>query len=89
MFVITGYSEKLDGFIFVSWKDSQDEALGDLLSIRPGMELKTNSNGDLYFLKEFDGDIEDFGGEPPRNEGWILYCGPLTEEGFCPDAVCW
>ena len=99
MYVVTGCSDKRDGILFVA-KDAKtsQEAMAALLaslnSINPEAEnqlmLATDENGQDYLLNaDFEGDVDEFDGEAPRWEGWLLYCGEVDEDGWCDGAMCW
>jgi hypothetical protein len=91
--VITGYSEKQDGIIFVSSHPDSDSALADLVANFPACCLiggnliyKTHADEWLeYAGQDADGQMDL---ETPGREGWALYIDEI-ENGWADGAVCW
>ena len=90
MIVITGYSHKLDGFLFISEKDTEEEAIKDLLSKRPGYEyvvVEDEQDGPVDVIKAVGHDLDMEDGAP-RWGAWAIHVGHV-KDGLAPDAVCW
>lgn len=83
MVVITGYSEKLDGFLFVH-NGTIDESINALIEkIDRSMVLVNQDNRQFLVNKD-----QDFDPDCIRYEGWEIFVSEI-ESGFADNCVCW
>ena len=95
MILITAYSEKMDGFAFLSQQNDNEKALEDLTEQckKVGLNYKIVKNDETTYLvnSNFEnGDLKELDGEPPRWDGWSLFLGKVHKDGWISeDAICW
>lgn len=83
MVVITGYSKKLDGFLFVH-NGTIDESINALIEkIDRSMVLVNQDNRQFLVNKD-----QDFDPDYIRYEGWEIFVSEI-ENGFADNCVCW
>ena len=94
-YVITGASDKIDGFTFVTEAESEEGAVAKLLTAinlvgKPKYKLMKDKEGKPWAVvdKEYDGDGSEWD-DAPRWEGWLIYVGKVNNSGFVPGATHW
>lgn len=88
MYAITCHSDKRDGIHFIAKDaDNHDDAIKALLAVMNSdgetVKIVKDDEDNTYLLNaDFDGDVNEFEGEAPRWDGWVVYSSPVDENGF-------